>query len=244
MATQTLNSLKSNISNISNISNKAPATAKSVLEKLKSISAKTAYRIDSPLDDSSDPMPSFDEPETTAQLIFRMFRYLLVFLVLSFIILNILASLGILPVFLADLFRPIFSFFGYNIGETIRQTSNVSDDGVKSLSGALSSTVNASTNFLEKASDLEPGSAISELHTAVNKKSKAKNQRRVNREKQPKPDEADSRTQHARSDKSEYCYIGEDRGFRSCIAVSNKNQCMSGDIFPTKAICINPNLRS
>jgi hypothetical protein len=43
--------------------------------------------------------------------------------------------------------------------------------------------------------------------------------------------------------KSGFCYIGEDRGFRSCINVGEGDVCMSGDIFPTEAICINPNLR-
>ena len=57
----------------------------------------------------------------------------------------------------------------------------------------------------------------------------------------PQPDDATSRTQ--RTGKSGYCYIGEDRGFRSCIKVGEQDTCMSGDIFPTHAICINPRLR-
>ena len=57
----------------------------------------------------------------------------------------------------------------------------------------------------------------------------------------PQPDDATSRTQ--RTGKSGYCYIGEDRGFRSCIKVGEEDTCMSGDIFPTHAICINPRLR-
>ena len=40
-----------------------------------------------------------------------------------------------------------------------------------------------------------------------------------------------------------FCYIGTDRGFRSCIRVHNEDQCMSGQIFPTRSICINPKLR-
>ena len=40
-----------------------------------------------------------------------------------------------------------------------------------------------------------------------------------------------------------FCYIGEDRGFRSCIKVTDKDVCMSGDIFPSQEICVNPSLR-
>jgi hypothetical protein len=44
--------------------------------------------------------------------------------------------------------------------------------------------------------------------------------------------------------KAGWCFIGEDRGFRSCAEVGPNDQCMSGDIFPTHDVCINPNLRS
>ena len=60
----------------------------------------------------------------------------------------------------------------------------------------------------------------------------------------PLPDDATSVTQSGGRSKSGYCYIGEDRGFRSCIKVGENDQCISGDIFPTMDICINPNLRA
>lgn len=44
--------------------------------------------------------------------------------------------------------------------------------------------------------------------------------------------------------KSGWCYIGEDRGFRSCASVGPGEQCMSGDIFPSNEICVNPSLRA
>jgi len=40
-----------------------------------------------------------------------------------------------------------------------------------------------------------------------------------------------------------YCYIGTDRGYRSCIKVNSRDQCESKKIFPTMDICINPSLR-
>lgn len=40
-----------------------------------------------------------------------------------------------------------------------------------------------------------------------------------------------------------YCYIGNDRGVRSCLYVNDPAACMSGEIFPTKAVCVNPTLR-
>jgi len=43
--------------------------------------------------------------------------------------------------------------------------------------------------------------------------------------------------------KTGWCYIGEERGYRSCVQVGENDKCMSGDIFPTKDICVNPSLR-
>lgn len=42
--------------------------------------------------------------------------------------------------------------------------------------------------------------------------------------------------------KKQWCYLGSDRGYRSCARI-DENLCMSGKIFPKKDICINPNLR-
>ena len=44
--------------------------------------------------------------------------------------------------------------------------------------------------------------------------------------------------------KAGFCYIGEDRGFRTCEEVGVNDTCMSGDIFPTRDVCINPTLRA
>lgn len=56
-------------------------------------------------------------------------------------------------------------------------------------------------------------------------------------------DESTSSIQRGSSLKSGWCYIGEDRGFRTCAEVGANDTCMSGDIFPSQEICINPNLR-
>jgi hypothetical protein len=42
--------------------------------------------------------------------------------------------------------------------------------------------------------------------------------------------------------KEEWCFIGESKGTRYC-ALSEGNQCMSGNIFPSKNMCVNPKLK-
>jgi hypothetical protein len=44
--------------------------------------------------------------------------------------------------------------------------------------------------------------------------------------------------------KKGWCFIGKDRGVRSCAKVGLNDTCMSGDIFPTSDICVNPRLRA
>lgn len=61
---------------------------------------------------------------------------------------------------------------------------------------------------------------------------------------QPMGENANDGSIRIRRTKPGFCYIGEDRGFRSCIEVGPDVKCMSGDIFPTKDVCVNPRLRA
>ena len=40
-----------------------------------------------------------------------------------------------------------------------------------------------------------------------------------------------------------YCYVGEDRTYRTCIAMGIHDKCMSGEIFQSKKVCEHPELR-
>jgi hypothetical protein len=59
----------------------------------------------------------------------------------------------------------------------------------------------------------------------------------------PRADDSTSVTQKHQSGKGGYCYIGEDRGFRSCVKVEPADKCMSGQVFSRQEICVDPTLR-
>ena len=59
--------------------------------------------------------------------------------------------------------------------------------------------------------------------------------------KQPEPEP--NETANYTTGKAGWCYIGDDRSTRSCAQVGVNDMCMSGDIFPTQEVCMNPNLR-
>jgi hypothetical protein len=55
------------------------------------------------------------------------------------------------------------------------------------------------------------------------------------------PDATESRIQ---SGKTGWCFIGANNLSRSCAEIGVNDMCMSGEIYPTKDVCINPNLRA
>jgi hypothetical protein len=54
----------------------------------------------------------------------------------------------------------------------------------------------------------------------------------------------DSRSSIQTTGKSGWCFIGEEQGIRTCAEIGVNDVCMSGDVFPNQAICMNPNLRA
>lgn len=66
-------------------------------------------------------------------------------------------------------------------------------------------------------------------------KPKSKNQTRIDDHKKEDDEEEPKPTQS--------CYVGEERGLRTCVPVDEAAQCMSGDIFPSERQCVNPNMR-
>ncbi len=134
---------------------------------------------------------------------------------------------------------------GFGTGEAVKQTVAVSAEGTKGVVDVAAGTVGSGIDLLEqgltgktqrnKIDDSSAGTGVA-LNKAVDNIN--------NPSDDPVPDDAGSRTQSSKaSGKAGYCYIGEDRGFRSCIKVNQADTCMSEDIFPSREICVNPSLR-
>ena len=125
-------------------------------------------------------------------------------------------------------------------------TTSTSGDGKISPRGAASPTKTAHKMVEEEKADLmgdddDLDEDIKKGGAEVNIKPRIKNKKSF---PEPVPDDAGSSTQANKAkSKAGFCYIGEDRGFRSCIKVGEGEKCMSGDIFPTQDLCINPRLR-
>jgi hypothetical protein len=155
---------------------------------------------------------------------FSFWRYLIIFLIILFLGVNLLLFL-IKPADkdITHLYDPILNIFkgGAAKPEEKKEKANKPTPAIKKL---------------EKVIDKKP--IVNKIDNPTAKPVK-------NNKKLPVIPLADDSTSSVQkpASKSGFCYIGEDRGFRSCINVGEGDVCMSGDIFPTEAICINPNLR-
>ena len=160
--------------------------------------------------------------------------YFLIIVILLFLGFNLFGYLGEGADNLKDLFAPILKFFGYSVGETTKKTISESQKGTKLATDVVGDSIKDAVDVSEKA-------------LGISNKPSLKQDVNVNQKKSPNviiPDNSDSMLQTSKAKKKAgYCYIGEDRGFRSCVKVNKDDVCMSGEIFPSQQICVNPSLR-
>jgi hypothetical protein len=190
------------------------------------------------------------------------------------IIILILALLGInIFVYLAkgsqeiivifeQIFGPILKLFGYVTLSTANQVVQTSATGAKAGVDIVAGTTTGAINTLQQTSQnglstsMPQGqNANSTLPVQTNIQeggvnidnwqqdslSKAlENAKQSSNEISPD----DSRSSIQTTGKSGWCYIGEEQGIRTCADIGVNDLCMSGEIFPTQEICMNPNLRA
>jgi len=173
-------------------------------------------------------------------------------LILAFLGFNIFLYLAKGTEDIANFFKPLIEkIFGTAL-EVTGKTVDVPAEGAKEVVSGTANVVNAG---LTSVQDIIPTTANSSIHSEKYQETIQKpdvtSKNTLNRaldsshRKSSDDDDDDYEAHEASSSilKSGWCYIGEDRGFRSCAQVGVDDKCMSGDIFPSQEICVNPNLR-
>jgi hypothetical protein len=187
--------------------------------------------------------------------------WLVIILVLAFLGINIFMYLAKGTQYITDTFSPILSFFGSSfgnlLGNTTKQVVNTSAAGATAGINVVAGTVtggidavqgspsNTTTTSAPVSSTIPPPDSLqtSTLNNALNNAASATGSGSSSAAYQA--DDSYSSIQSANSSgKAGWCYIGEERGIRSCSQVGVNDTCMSGDIFPSNEICVNPNLRA
>jgi hypothetical protein len=187
--------------------------------------------------------------------------WLIIILVLALLGLNIFVYLAQGTETLASLIKKMLNYFGIVTGDVV----NVTAEGTKM---ALGTTVDVIDTGLTKIQELTPqgrelkkGSVegtqlydedgilqqtpmdISQLNTLNKALNSSTAQVQRGSGGNYSADDSTSNIQSGTS-KSGWCYIGKEAGYRTCAKVGVNDTCMSGDIFPTHEICVNPNLRA
>jgi hypothetical protein len=173
--------------------------------------------------------------------------WLIIFLVLSFLGFNIFVYLAKGTQGITNFFAPLIEkIFGTTVSVT-GQTVDVAAEGAKAVVGGTASVVNASLSAVQDIS--APSSLNTQSIQGTMQPPDVTTNNNLNRALNSSQQEQDYQANEASSSvggsgQSGWCYIGEDRGFRSCVQVGVNDECMSGDIFPSNELCINPNLRA
>ena len=178
--------------------------------------------------------------------------WLLIIFILAFLGFNIFAYLAKGTQDITNFFAPLIEkIFGATV-EITSQAIDVSAEGAKIVVGETADVIESGLTAIQ---DITPNNAPSSVKgqpinqqqvdiTQQSTLNRALNTSQQSQQLQQQDYEANeaSSSVHSRG-KSGWCYIGDDRGFRSCAQVGVNDTCMSGDIFPSQEICMNPNLR-
>ena len=168
---------------------------------------------------------------------------------------------------------PIVKMFSYSTLETTKQTIDVSATGAKAGIDVVADTTTDMIDSIEQHAMQIPssttGTSTNVSTIPISSQMKSTNQgmpvqqqmqqgggnyqdetlqRALDNASQVSntiPDNSLSEIQASNNDnKAGWCYVGEDRGYRSCAEVGVNDVCMSGNIFPTQEVCMNPALRA
>lgn len=175
---------------------------------------------------------------------------ILFILILALLGVNIFLYLAKGTESITDLLGPtlkkILSTAGLVTGEVTKDITEVSAEGAKTGIDVVKNTV---VNTIDRLEGKDSSNINGNTSDASTNNNETPNQEQdtngyyesikcKNGCPEPSANESDM------TDKLGWCYIGEENGQRSCIEVNQNDTCMSGDIFPSKDVCINPNLRT
>jgi hypothetical protein len=166
--------------------------------------------------------------------------FLLILLTLTFLGINILSIFGNFLQTIINIFGPlitqILSVFGYTAGTLIDKSADIVSDTAKTGIDIAGDTVSSIGDILKDASRPNVDEkAKQQLDQSINLSNPSK--------KEPAPDSSTNPIQKPiASGKAGWCLVGEYEGRRGCIQVSQSDKCLSGQVFPDQAMCLNPNL--
>ena len=216
-----------------------------------------------PSDNSLPSMPDFSSSTTTTSSSgegildsiknMNPTTWLLIILIFTFLGFNIFVYLAKGTEQLNNIFGPIVNFISNFFGKVTGQVIDVSAEGGKAVVNTGAGAIDTGLTAIQNITPNKANSSVSSTSVTQNQPNLMSNNtlnKALNssqNKQQPNNDyEADEASSSIQSGppKSGWCYIGEDRGFRTCAEVGPNDKCISGDIFPSQDLCVNPSLRA
>jgi len=219
------------------------------MDNSKSLSSSILQSSDDLMPSSSTSLSGDDSGFFESLKNINMTTWLLIILILAFLGFNIFVYLAKGTQGISDILAPITKkLFGTSAAVT-GQTVDVAAEGAKAVVSGTATTLNTG---LSSVQDITPNNATSSIKSqplqsqqTTGPSDSGLNKTLNSSQEQDKDYQALEASSSVHSaGKSGWCFIGEDRGFRSCALVNQDDKCMSGDIFPSQELCINPNLRA
>lgn len=219
-------------------------TATSRFMNMANISESTNY-----------PSPSSSNDVGVTGIIMRVLAVVFILMLLG---INIFYYLGDAVDFTSDIMDPIYKFIGYETSGVVKQTVSTSAKGANRAIDVTANTTKGVINVTEDVVDntfpsgdstMSKSNSNREINAKTNVSETKLNTRPTISQDNVRASNEDDDPLVINSVASKggsslgFCYIGEDRGNRSCVEVDESELCMSGEIFPSRNICINPNLR-
>ena len=185
--------------------------------------------------------------------------WIIIILILAFLGFNIFVYLAKGTQTVVDIFTPLVGGLFKTTAAVAGETVDIAADGAKVVVGGTRDIVDKTADVLDTGltaiQDITPNIPSSGIkgqpinqppvsqgdQSTLNRQLNTRQQLQQTSEKDYQAHEASTSVHSA--GKNGWCFIGEDRGFRSCAEVGVNDTCMSGDIFPTHEMCMNPNLR-
>lgn len=166
-------------------------------------------------------------------------------LILSFLGINILMILGNWIQVVITIFGPlvtqILSVLGYTTGTVLDKTEDVATTVAKTGVDIAGGTVQSVADLLKQASsgNVDP-KARAALDQSLNSNTDKQTTNMFNY-KEPEFDSSETPIQKPiTSDKMAWCLVGEYEGKRGCVEVDDASKCLSGQVFPSEQMCLNP----
>ena len=169
--------------------------------------------------------------------------FLTAFLILTILGINIFTILGNSVQNLSNVFGPFINNFlqalGYSTGNVINTSADTISDVAKTSIDIAEGSVKNIGNLLISSSG-EPPKTSSEPPKTLEHSVQKDNKLKYN---EPKPDDSSNTIQKPiTSEKSNWCLVGEFQNKRGCVPIAESDKCLSGQVFPNQAMCLNPTL--